>query len=328
MLTFHSTAAKDQIPVDPDASALPAGVNWIDALQPDAAENAFLKRVLGVEAPTFERLSEIETSRRLYRRGEFLFMSIPAIVRRTDAGLAETAPIGFVLAKNFVLTVRYSAMRACEDLYDDIFDDERPANGPFALIQLVEAIIDECSDELEKINSSLDALSRTVFDQGAQPNGKGPSKNSEDLRRVLTGISSCGYTDSKIDDVLLGLARLLPFVVAEAGAYLAPEEKSKFKSLARDIKSLQDYGRVQSERIQFLLDATLGLTNVDQNNIFRLLTVVSVIGIPPTLVASIYGMNFKFMPELEWTFGYEWGLGLILISALIPAIWFKRRGWW
>jgi magnesium transporter len=283
---------------------------------------------LGVETPTFERLSEIETSRRLYRRGAFLFMSIPTIARNAEGGLAETAPIGFVLAKDFVLTARYSSMKACEDLNGDIFDDSRPANGPFALIQLVDAIIDECSDHLENINASLDSLSQTVFAQGAQPNRKGPSQNSEDLRRVLTGISGCGYTDSKIDDVLLGLSRLLPFVVSEAAAYLAPEEKAKFKSLARDVSSLQDYGRVQSERIQFLLDATLGLTNIDQNNIFRLLTVVSVIGIPPTLVASMYGMNFKFMPELDWSFGYAWGLGLILISALIPAIWFKRRGWW
>jgi magnesium transporter len=328
MLTFRSTAAKNPILVGPDAPALPQGVNWIDALRPDGAEIDFLKKTLGVDPPSFERLSEIETSRRLYRRGEFLFMSIPTIARKAEGGLAETAPIGFVLAKDFVLTARYSAMKACEDLYEDIFDDRRPANGPFALIQLVDAIIDECSDELEKINASLDALSQTVFTQGAQPNQKGPSKNSEDLRRVLTGISSCGYTDSKIDDVLLGLSRLLPFVVAEAATYLAPEEKSKFKSQARDVSSLQDYGRVQSERIQFLLDATLGLTNIDQNNIFRLLTVVSVIGIPPTLVASMYGMNFKFMPELEWTFGYDWGLGLILLSAMIPAIWFKRRGWW
>ena len=89
-----------------------------------------------------------------------------------------------------------------------------------------------------------------------------------------------------------------------------------------------DYSRAQSERLQFLLDATLGLTNIEQNNIFRLLTVVSVVGIPPTLVASMYGMNFKFMPELDWSYGYAWGLGLIVLSALVPALWFKRRGWW
>ena len=220
-------------------------------------------------------------------------------------------------------------VKPCDDLhYAESVENGRPANGPSALISLLETIIDHSSDRLEKINADLDSLSQIVFDQGGGKPRQGPIEDTKNLRRVLGEIAGNGNIASKISDALLGMSRMLPFVTTEAASYLSPDEKAKIKSLTRDIGSLNEYERSQTDRIQFLLDATLGLTNIEQNNIFRILTVVSVVGIPPTLVASMYGMNFKYMPELEWTYGYEWGLGLILLSALIPIIWFKRRGWW
>ena len=255
-------------------------------------------------------------------------MSMPMLIRATS-GVAQTSPLGFVLTKDYVLTVRYMPFKPCEDLhYADVVENGRPADGPSALVALLETIIDHSSDQLEKINADLDGLSQTVFDQGGGKPRQGPIEDTKNLRRVLGAIAGNGNLASKISDALLGMSRMLPFVTSEAAPYLSPEEKAKIKSLGRDITSLNEYERGQTDRIQFLLDATLGLTNIEQNNIFRILTVVSVVGIPPTLVASMYGMNFKNMPELEWTYGYEWGLGLILLSALIPIIWFKRRGWW
>ncbi len=328
MLRFNSTIAKGEVKVGLDAPALPHEVNWIDVMRPEAKEVAFLERVLGVKVPTLDSLSAIETSSRLFRDKEFLYMSMPMIVRATS-GVAQTSPLGFVLTKNYVLTIRYQHFKPCEDLhYAEVVENGRPADGPSAFISLLETIIDHSSDELENINSDLDSLSQTVFDQGGEQPREGPIKDTKNLRRVLGAIAGNGNLASKISDVLLGMSRMLPFVSAEAASYLSPEETAKIKSLGRDIASLNEYEHGQTDRIQFLLDATLGLTNIEQNNIFRILTVVSVVGIPPTLVASMYGMNFKNMPELEWTYGYEWGLGLILLSALIPIIWFKRRGWW
>ena len=328
MLRFHSTIAKGEVKVGLDATALPAEVNWIDAMRPEAKEVAFLERILGIVAPTLESLSAIDTSSRLYRDKDFLYMSMPMMVRSTS-GVAQTSPLGFVLTKDYVLTVRYRQIKPCEDLhYADVVENGRPADGPSALISLLETIIDHGSDELEKINADLDCLSQIVFDQGGGKPRQGPIEDTKNLRRVLGAIAASGNLASKISDALLGMSRMLPFIGAEAASYLSQEEKAKIKSLGRDISSLNEYERGQTDRMQFLLDATLGLTNIEQNNIFRILTVVSVVGIPPTLVASMYGMNFKNMPELEWTYGYEWGLGLILLSALIPIIWFKRRGWW
>ncbi|MGO9675561.1 MAG: magnesium transporter CorA family protein [Methylocella sp.] len=328
MLRFHSTIVKGEVKVGLDATALPVEVNWIDAMRPEPKEVSFLERILGVRVPTLENLSAIETSSRLYRDKDALYMSMPMMVRSTS-GIAQTSPLGFVLTKDYVLTIRYKQIKPCEDLhYADVVENGRPADGPSALISLLEAIIDHGSDELEKINFDLDSLSQIVFDQGGGKPHEGPVKDAKNLRRVLGAIAANGNLASKISDMLLGMSRMFPFVIGEAASYLSPEETAKIKSLGRDISSLNEYERGQTDRIQFLLDATLGLTNIEQNNIFRVLTVVSVVGIPPTLVASMYGMNFKNMPELEWTYGYEWGLTLIVVSALIPIIWFKRRGWW
>ena len=107
-----------------------------------------------------------------------------------------------------------------------------------------------------------------------------------------------------------------------------PESHTRLESLRQDVASLNDYETRLTDKTQFLLDAILGFTNIDQNNVFRVLTVVSVVGIPPTFIASMYGMNFKNIPEYDWAYGYEYGLCLMLASALLPALWFKWKGWW
>lgn len=328
MLSFHSTAAKGDIKVALDAERLPAEVNWIDAFKPDAREIAFLERVLGVVAPSLEKLSEIETSSRLYRDKDHLFMNIP-MVFRPSAGMTQTSPLCFILSKAYVVTLRFKPIKACEELqFADPNGNRRSSDGPGALIALLEVIIDHAADELETINGDLDALSQTIFGVNGAATKRGPRQSGQDLRRVLSKIGRNGVFASKISDVLLGMARMSPFIRSEAAAYLSEEALMKLESLNRDIGSLNDYETRQTDKIQFLLDATLGLTNIEQNNIFRVLTVVSVIGIPPTLIASMYGMNFKNMPELEWPYGYAFGLCLIAVSALIPIIWFKWRGWW
>jgi magnesium transporter len=141
-------------------------------------------------------------------------------------------------------------------------------------------------------------------------------------------IGRYGDLTSKLEDVLLGMSRVLPYVAVNAGPFLGQSLRAKLKSLQRDIASLNDYEMHLTNQIQFLLDATLGLTNIEQNNIFRILTVVSVVGIPPTFFASMWGMNFKNIPEYNWAFGYQFALLVIALSAIIPFVWFKWRGWW
>ena len=173
------------------------------------------------------------------------------------------------------------------------------------------------------------ALSQLVFGQRGGKPRRGPCRTTRNCEGCLAQIGRARQPGLEDQRPAARHVAHVAFRHHRSGAdYLSPEEKAKFKSLSRDISSLNEYETRQTDHIQFLLDATLGLTNIEQNNIFRILTVVSIVGIPPTLVASMYGMNFKNMPELEWTYGYDMGARLILLSALIPMIWFKRRGWW
>jgi magnesium transporter len=327
MLSFHA-AGKDGIEVAMDAKTIPSEVNWIDALRPDPQEIAFLERTLGTEVPTLETLSEIETSSRLRSDKDWLHLSIP-MIHRKDGFMPALTPLGFVLSKDVLLTVRFKHMKAFDDVPETLSRCPAQAGGPGALVAILEVIVDHAADLLEGTGSDLDCLSEEIFGtNNANGQRHKPREDGEQLRLVLRKVGRNGDLISKIEDLLLGMARMVPYVAANAAPYLEAGIRAKLKSLQRDITSLNDYGTHLTDKIQFLLDATLGLTNIDQNNIFRILTVVSVIGIPPTFVASMYGMNFKNMPEFDWSFGYQYGLLLIALSAIVPIIWFKWRGWW
>ncbi|QBR70813.1 magnesium transporter CorA [Beijerinckiaceae bacterium] len=328
MLSFHSCAAKVEISVETDAKTIPPEVNWIDALRPDAREINFLERTLGIELPTLEELSEIQTSRRLRSEGNRLFLSIPMVYRK-DGFTPAVTPLGLILSKDILVTVRFKPLKAFDEVMDCISRHPLPAGGPGALIALLEVIIDHVADLLEGVGGDLDRLSDEIFSAN-NTNGRGhkPREDGDKLRFVLKKVGRFGELTSKIEDFLLGMGRILPYALTNAASYLEADVRAKLKGLQRDIASINDYETHLTNKIQFLLDAILGLTNIDQNNIFRILTVVSVVGIPPTFFASMYGMNFKFMPEYDWTYGYPYALCLIAASALIPIVWFKWRGWW
>jgi magnesium transporter len=328
MLSFHSAAAKGEIPVAPDAETIPPEVNWIDAVRPDAREIAFLERALGFEVPTLASLSEIETSSRLRIEKDWLHLSIP-MIQRAEGFLPALTPLGFALSKDLLLTVRFEHMKAFEDCKDNLSRQPLQTGGPGALTAIVDVIVDHAADVLEGAGGDLDCLSEGIFGtKNANARRHRPREDGDQLRLVLRNVGRIGDLTSKIEDHLLGVARMLPYVAANAAPYLTSDIRAKLKSLQRDIASLNDYETHLTDKIQFLLDATLGLTNIEQNNIFRILTIVSVVGIPPTFFASMWGMNFKNIHEYDWTYGYEFGLFVIAVSAIIPIIWFKWRGWW
>jgi magnesium transporter len=329
MLSFHSATLKKSIALDLDADSIPPEVNWIDAFRPELHEIAFLERILGIEIPSLEDLSEIENSSRLYLEKGHLFLSTP-VHFHTISGMPRTTPLGLVLSKQLLLTVRFKPIKALDQFRETSARQALLApGGPGALIAILEIIIDRVADELELIGADLDRLSEKIFDGDSSKQVVRPREKAGDhLKFLLRKVGRAGDHAGKISDVLLGLARLIPFVMTNATDYLSGEPKGQLKSLQRDIASLKDYQLHLTNKIQFLLDATLGLTNIDQNDIFRILTAVSVIGIPPTFITSLYGMNFKIMPELEWHYGYLFAWIAIALSALVPAFWFKRQGWW
>jgi magnesium transporter len=324
MLVLHSRGGESRIvPSEVEAIELTPDVVWVDLLTPAQGEIAAVEKASGLTLPSQAELSEIETSSRLRSDGDVVFLSAP-LVFRSQAEDPGTTPVGFVLAPELLVTMRYEPLNAF-----DTYQGAARGSAPEVFVGLIEAIVDRVADILERIAADLDTLSHRLFRSRSVGGGDRRNRAQENaaLRSMLRRLGASGDLTSKIRDSLLALARIVPFVATIRGSDLPAAVKTRLETLRHDLDSLSDYETHLLNKIQLLLDATLGLINVEQNDIIKVLTVVSVVGVPPTLVASVYGMNFKFMPELDWSWGYPYGLALIAISALAPLIWFKWRGW-
>jgi magnesium transporter len=309
-----------------DLSPCEASV-WLDLLNPTPEEDACVERALGISLPSREEMQEIEMSARLYNEGGAEFMTITAIAK-LDSDEPVTTPITFVLKGASLATIRFAEPRAFRGV---VARAQRPgavacATGEQVMLSLIEALIDRMADALERVAADTDAISRSVFRHKSK-NGR-PSKQ-RDLATTIEQIGSNGDLLTKLRESLVSINRLLTYhstVEAEDKRALK-EARARIKSLHRDAVALSDQSTFLSNKTNFLLDATLGLINLEQNQIIKIFSIVAVVLMPPTLVASIYGMNFNHMPELNWTLGYPMALLLMVITAAVPYLWFKREGW-
>lgn len=314
--------------VDLAETTLSPDVVWIDLLDPIQEEIAFVERVTHLSLPSFEDLSEIEASSRLYIDDGALFLSAP-LVHRRRAERPEVTPAGFVLTRDRLVTIRFKPLMAFETFIQAMGHPNHPHRTSAAVFTgLLDAIVDRIADVLEVTAAGLDALSHDLFrTDPASGRFRRPTREQADLRRSLRSVGRAGDLSSQIRDTLLGLARVISFVEVHAADWMDVETTTGLETLRHDVRSLGDYDEHLLNKVQLLLDTTLGLINIQQNNIIKVLTVVSVVGVPPTLVASMYGMNFKNMPELDWAWGYPYALVLIVLSAVLPMLWFRWRGW-
>lgn len=152
-------------------------------------------------------------------------------------------------------------------------------------------------------------------------------RSNQLIRARLRQLGRLGDYLSERRDALLGLGRAVDFACELTAGWADGQMQPRMAGLKQDVASLDDYEVHLSDKVQFLLDAMVGLIRIAQNDIFKILTIVSIVGIPPTLIAGIYSMNFKLMPEYNWMYGYPYGLALIALSAIAPLVWFKLRGW-
>ena len=315
-----------------DGEAAVATAVWIDLLQPTAAEIAQVGAATGLRVPTEDEVSEIESSSRLAFEGGAFYLSAP-LVAVDDDGEHALTPVGFVLSARVLLTIHFVPLAAF-DAYRDESAAQPPRNAEEALLRIFELIVDRAADNLERAGAACDELSRAAFRGGlqrgkgtSQAAPKGTAKIATKLSAALRRIGATAEQISRMRDELLGLGRIGAYL-EESGIAGAPKvNATRLKGIRADIASLTDYEAHLSGKLQFLLDATLGFINIEQNEIVKTLTIASVVGIPPVLVAGIYGMNFRVMPELRWALGYPMALALIVVSGLVPLWWFKRRGW-
>jgi magnesium transporter len=295
---------------------------WIDLLSPTEDEIQSAQQATGLRVPTRDDLSAIEASSRLQRVGKALYLSTPMMSGNEAPHLS---PVGFVLTEKHLLTVRFDTFGAFETAAAQAEDDEDGLTGIGAFTCVFESLIDRVADLLEAAAGELDQVSLSVFHQKQRKRDAGKSELFQ--RNILAKVGLLGERLSHVRDVLLGVGRIVPFVMEVLHAPASEPIKARLTAVRQDILSLNDYEAHLANKVQFLLDAVLGFITISQNDIFKVLTVASIVGIPPTLMAGVYGMNFKTMPELNWAWGYPFGWAMIIVSALIPLAWFKWKGW-
>ena len=308
---------------------------WVDILRPSKDEESAVERALGIDVPTIEEMSEIEVSSRLYTEDGATFMTT-MMLSHTDGDNVLLSPITFILKGEQLVTVRYAEPRSI-----DAFIARCQKNSTYTadgvVTGLLEGLIERIGDVLERTGHELDDLSDNIFSLQAPqvvPSvsaGKPPKpekRRPRNYQSVLEQIGRKGDLLSKVRESLVSFQRLLAFG-AEIAASRKPgkEYEGRIRTLSRDVQSLSDHTTFLTQKINFLLDATLGMINIEQTGIIKIFSVAAVVFLPPTLIASIYGMNFEYMPELSWPYGYPMAIGLMILSAIVPYQFFKWRGW-
>ena len=304
---------------------MPPEIIWADLLNATDKERQFVERLLGIRVPSEQSLGEIEASSRLIYDHGTLYLSSPA-VRFNEDNEAEITPVGFVIGPRVLVTVRFWPLPIFDDIGKRIGTDDSLENGMCVFTSLLEAMVDRGADVLEHLGAKADTLSRSVF-KGGLVRTKRPVRSSQKMREALENVGELADRLAKARDVLLGVGRIASFAGDVGSEWITAASKKRLEAISKDVASLSDYETRLSDKIQLLLDAVLGFINIQQNEIFKVLTIVSVVGVPPTILVGVWGMNFKNMPELNWTFGYPLALLAVIASGVLPLIWFKRRGW-
>nr|WP_307157407.1 magnesium transporter CorA family protein [Rhizobium paknamense] len=296
---------------------------WIDLVHPDKTEERLVEGLLGMPLPTREDLKDIEPSSRLYVDDHGVYMTA-SLICKADSDLPVLADVAFILGGNRLITVRYAEPRSF-DLFTAALGRSKAGYhcGAAVLAGLLETVADRTAEILEMAGARLDRLASEIFlDRRAAK--KRPARQLEDK---LLDIAGFQRLVSKTRDSLVSLSRLVGFVLSVEPLRRHEEASALCHVVAHDVQSLSEHAAFVGNNISFMLDASLGLINVEQNAIIKIFSIASVVFLPPTLVASVYGMNFKLMPELDWSLGYPFALFAMALSAVIPFLFFRWKGW-
>lgn len=305
---------------EPDAPIPPDAV-WVDLLEPTPEEEQLVETAFKIDVPTREEMREIESSNRFYEEDGGLYMTA-TIVTKLDTDLPERAQVTFILIGSKLVTNRYADPLPFRRFI--AFAARHPAvcsSGAMVLAGLLEAVINRIADVLEKVGGDVDSISSKIFfrsyDAGAPL----------DFRHVLERIGQSGELVSKASESLVSLTRLLGFVQQSGNAQVTQDSRIRYRTLSRDVLAMTDHSNFLSNKVQFLLDATLGMVSIDQNNVIKIFSVVTVFMLPPSFIAGFFGMNFERLPLLHEPWGVTIAVILMALSAILPYMFFKRRRW-
>ncbi len=305
---------------------------WLDLIEPTAEEEKAVETALGIDIPTRGELAEIEVSSRLYQEDGAAFMTAN-LIRRGDDDRPESSPVTFITKGNQLITIRYHHPQAFPVYIKQAMKPQSTSmSGWGILVSLLEAVVDRGADHLERVGAIVEDTSKQVFDTSFVQRSAGRvRKKPKNLEELLSKVGEEGDFTSKMRESLVSIGRMVAYMQVIIDQLRQnkdlKETRGRIKTLQRDIVSLTDHATFLAGKISFLLDAVLGMISIEQNGIIKIFSVAAVVFLPPTLVASIYGMNFQNIPELSWAAGYPWALLLMVLSALLPFWYFKRKGW-
>jgi magnesium transporter len=302
---------------------VPDDAVWLDLLEPTPEEDAAVEECVGVLIPTPEEMREIETSSRLYVENGARYMTA-SVLAGADSGRPGLVNVSFILAGKRLITVRHTEPRVLKLYIQRVCSMMKgPDNGEAVLMGLLEAVIDRTADIIEHVGMEVDSVSQRVFG-----NHDGRVRAKKDFMLILREIGNQGDLVSMARESLVSLTRLIGYLMGEFdGLKVSAVSQEALNVMKQDMQSLREHTSYLGDKVTFLLDATVGMVTIEQNDLVKLFSVVSVILMPPMLIASIYGMNFEHMPELAKPWAYPAALGAMLVSAVVPYLVFRLKRW-
>ncbi len=307
----------DPVLDEPADWVLPIDALWIDLVEPTPEEDRAVEKALGLSIPTRAEMAELEASSRLYRENGATYLTAD-IIHNGDSDIPTVDPVTFVLTSGPLVTVRYFNPKPFTLLIDKL--EREPglcASGAGVFLNLMEAIVDRASDVLSANAARVDAVAGHVF----------AGRKTVGFDHLITKMGRAYITNARIEQSLAGLARIFSYVALDDRIDAVDDAREHLRSLSGDAASLISHNQAVAAGINFQLSAALGLINIEQSSIIKIFSVAAVAFMPPTLIASIYGMNFDHMPELHWMSGYPLALVAMVIAAILPLLWFKKKGW-
>jgi magnesium transporter len=297
---------------------------WIDLIEPTREEDRLVEVRLNIEIPTRDEMRDIEPSSLLYTENGARYMTA-RILCHSDTETPKLVPISFILTDKVLVTVRYDEPRSFQMFASRAIKPGGCVPQPEAVLDgLIETVIDRAAEILRRVGDDIELTSRNVFERDA-----GTAERGDAYQQVIRSLGRSGDLISNARESMVSLERMLLYLSANMQR---PQRASGFqaewRTAVRDVQSIEEHANFLNSKITFILEATLGLVSIEQNKIIKLFSVMSVVMMPPTLIASIYGMNFKkWMPELEWEWGYPLALAFMAAAAAIPYLYFKRKRW-
>lgn len=327
MFTIYELGSGETIAEEDFANRSEKGLPlWIDLFQPSEDEIKLWNGRLGLDLPTRIEMEEIESTSRLYIEDNAFFMTATVLAYMDRPTEICSTPVTFVLRNDMLVTMRF-----VDNTPFRLFIKNRKkrvggnASPSHVMSGLLDSIVDRLADILEKAGAECDRLSSKIFSSDSEE--RKANQQNLVLKELLSRTGQNGELIAKVRESLTSINRLIVYFLESIKNLGLESLISHAKGIGRDVQSLSDHANYLDGKVAFLLDAILGLINIEQNQIIKIFSIAAVIFLPPTVVASIYGMNFSIMPELNQEWGYPFALILMLVSAVAPFLFFRRKGW-